>query len=295
MIISMTGYGKAAAELPGRKLIIEIKSLNSKGIDLSVKLPGSFREKEMEVRNLLSQRLERGKIELFVSVERMPDAAAWSINVPLAVQYQKELMALQEALGEDSAERLLPLLLKMPDVLQNEKADFTDEDWLRVAEGIASALAAVEEFRSSEGKVLEEDLKTRVGLILSCLDRIGPYEMNRIQEMRDRIRSGFQNIVRSDLLQVKPDENRLEQELIYYLEKLDITEEKVRLKKHCDYFTETMSSPSSQGKKLGFICQEMGREINTIGSKANDAAIQKIVVQMKDELEKIKEQLLNIL
>jgi uncharacterized protein (TIGR00255 family) len=290
----MTGYGKAVAELPGRKLIIEIKSLNSKGLDLSVKLPGVLREKEMEVRNLLSQRLVRGKVELYVSVERSPETATYSINVPVALQYQKELKELLTALHEENREGLLPHLLNMPEVLQNETAEFDETNWSIVAGGIESALRSAEEFRLSEGKILEEDLKTRVNLILSFLASIEPFEQNRIHDIRERILTGIQNIASTDLIQTRIDENRLEQELIFYIERLDITEEKVRLKKHCDYFTETLTDPASQGKKLGFICQEMGREINTIGSKANDAAIQKIVVQMKDELEKIKEQLLNI-
>jgi uncharacterized protein (TIGR00255 family) len=190
---------------------------------------------------------------------------------------------------------LLPAILKIPDVLQNEKAEFEETDWTKIAEGIENALVSVEEFRSAEGYILETDLRVRVQLILDLLNSIVPFEENRLNDIRDRIRNGFQNVVQSDMLPTKPDENRFEQELIYYIERLDITEEKVRLKKHCDYFMETLDEQTSQGKKLGFVCQEIGREINTIGSKANDAGIQKIVVQMKDELEKIKEQLLNIL
>jgi uncharacterized protein (TIGR00255 family) len=295
MIISMTGFGKALAELPGKKMLIEIKSLNSKGLDLSVKLPGAFREKEMEIRALLSQRLIRGKIELYVSAETSPDSTAYSINKPIFLQYYTELKSLLSELKEEDEGGLLPVILKIPDVLQNEKADFEEADWTKIAEGIENALLSVEEFRSAEGRILESDMRIRVQLILDFLNSIGSFEENRLNDIRERIRTGFQNITKSDLLQTKPDENRFEQELIYYIERLDITEEKVRLKKHCDYFMETLDEPTSQGKKLGFVCQEMGREINTIGSKANDAGIQKIVVQMKDELEKIKEQLLNIL
>ena len=295
MIISMTGYGKAAAELPGKKLLIEIKSLNNRGLDLSVKLPGAFREKEMEIRVLLSQRLERGKVELSISGEKSIDIAAYSINKPLFLQYYRELKSLLSELKEEDRDGLLPVILKIPDVLQNEKAEFEETDWAILAEGIENALLSVEEFRKAEGIILENDLRFRVHLILDLLDSIEPFENNRLNDIRDRIRTGFQNITKSDFLQTMPDENRFEQELIYYIERLDITEEKVRLKKHCDYFLETLNEPNSQGKKLGFVGQEMGREINTIGSKANDAGIQKIVVQMKDELEKIKEQLLNIL
>jgi len=295
MIISMTGYGKAMAELPGKKLLIEIKSLNSKGLDLSVKLPGAFREKEMEIRALLSQRLDRGKIELYVSSEKSADAVAFSVNKPLFLQYYQELKSLLAELKEEDRTGLLTFILKIPDVLQNEKAEFEETDWTILEGGIESALQSVEEFRTAEGRILETDIRSRVQLILDLLDSIEPFENKRLNDIRERIRTGFQNITKSDLLQTKPDENRFEQELIYYLERLDITEEKVRLKKHCDYFIGTLNEPDSQGKKLGFVTQEMGREINTIGSKANDAGIQKIVVQMKDELEKIKEQLLNIL
>jgi uncharacterized protein (TIGR00255 family) len=295
MIISMTGYGKAAAELPGKKLLIEIKSLNSKGLDLSVKLPGAFREKEMEIRALLSQRLERGKVELYVSAEKSADIVTYSINKSLFLQYYKELKSLLSELKEADRDGLIPVILNIPDVLQSEKAEFEETDWAILLEGIESALQSVEEFRTAEGNILETDMRARVQLILDLLISIDPFERNRLNDIRERIRTGFQNISKSDLLQTMPDENRFEQELIYYIERLDITEEKVRLKKHCDYFIETLNEPNSQGKKLGFVSQEIGREINTIGSKANDAGIQKIVVQMKDELEKIKEQLLNIL
>jgi uncharacterized protein (TIGR00255 family) len=295
MIISMTGYGKALAELPGKKMLVEIKSLNSKGLDLSIKLPGAFREKEMEIRALFSQRLTRGKIELYVSAEKSSETTSYSINKPIFLQYYTELKSLLSELKEKDQNGLLPVILKIPDVLQNEKAEFEESDWDKIAEGIESALVSAEEFRLAEGRILEADIRIRVQLIFDLLNSIVPFEENRLNDIRERIRTGFQNISKSDLLQTKPDENRFEQELIYYIERLDITEEKVRLKKHCDYFIETLEEPTSQGKKLGFVCQEMGREINTIGSKANDAGIQKIVVQMKDELEKIKEQLLNIL
>jgi uncharacterized protein (TIGR00255 family) len=291
----MTGYGKAFAELPGKKLLIEIKSLNSKGLDLSIKLPGSFREKEMEVRTLLSQRLERGKVELYITSEKSADMPAYSINKSLFLQYYGELKLLLSELKEKNQEGLLQAILKIPDVLQNEKAESEEEEWPKIAVGIESALLSVETFRSAEGHILESDMRNRVDLILNLLDSISPFEQNRLNDIRERLTIGFQNIMKSDLTDIKPDENRFEQELIYYIERMDITEEKVRLKKHCDYFLETLNESTSQGKKLGFISQEMGREINTIGSKANDARIQKIVVQMKDELEKIKEQLLNIL
>ena len=295
MIISMTGYGKALVDLPGKKLLIEIKTLNNKGIDISVKLPAAFRDKEMEVRTLLSQRLERGKVELYITHERQSDATTYTIDKTLFTQYYHSLKSLLSELKEENQEGLLPVILKIPDVLKNESSDLEETDWAAISLGIENALLAVEEFRSAEGRILEVDLRKRVHLILTLMDSIKPLEENRINDIKERIRIGFQNVTKSDLLDKVPDENRFEQELIYYIERLDITEEKVRLKKHCDYFIETLSEPLSQGKKLGFVTQEMGREINTIGSKANDAGIQKFVIQMKDELEKIKEQLLNVL
>jgi uncharacterized protein (TIGR00255 family) len=295
MIISMTGYGKALVDLPGKKLLIEIKTLNNKGIDISVKLPAAFRDKEMEVRTLLSQRLERGKVELYITHERPSDTTTYSIDKTLFTQYYHSVKSLLSELKEENQEGLLPVILRIPDVLKNESSELEENDWEEISLGIEKALSSVEEFRSAEGSILEVDLRKRVHLILTLLDSIKPLEENRINDIKERIRIGFQNLTKSDLLDKVPDENRFEQELIYYIERLDITEEKVRLKKHCDYFIETLSEPLSQGKKLGFVTQEMGREINTIGSKANDAGIQKYVIQMKDELEKIKEQLLNVL
>ncbi len=251
MIISMTGYGKAVAELPGKKLIIEIKSLNSKGLDLSVKLPGAFREKEMEIRALLSQRLERGKVELYVSAERSVDTAAYSINKPLFLQYYQELKSFLSELKEENSDGLLPVIMKIPDVLQSEKAEFEETDWALIAEGIESALQSVEKFRSAEGSILETDMRARVQLILDLFNSIEPLENNRLNDIRERIRTGFQIITKSDLLQTKPDENRFEQELIYYIERLDITEEKVRLKKHCDYFIRDPERCQFPGKETG--------------------------------------------
>jgi uncharacterized protein (TIGR00255 family) len=295
MILSMTGYGKAIAEFPGRKMAIEVKSLNSKGLDLTVKLPGVFRDKEMEVRNLLSQQLERGKIELYISAEKSSETAYYSINKPVFVQYYNELKTLLAEMNDPARENLASLILRIPDVLQNDKADFTETDWMLFGSGIEAAVNQLKEFRQQEGFVLETDIRNRLNIIVSLQESLDPLEKTRIHEIREKMRNGFENLAKQESIQQKIDANRFEQELIYYLEKLDITEERVRLKKHCDYFLETIGDVHSQGKKLGFIAQEIGREINTIGSKANDAAIQKIVVQMKDELEKIKEQLLNIL
>jgi uncharacterized protein (TIGR00255 family) len=295
MIVSMTGYGKAFAELPGKKLVIEVKTLNSKGLDTNVKLPAAFRDKEPEVRTFLSQKLERGKIELFISTETAGDLSGYMINKALAKKYYLELHDLMAELHEENPENILGIIMRMPEVVQTDKYVIEEHDWEVVKAGISDAVTLVNDFRFNEGNTLENEFISRVGLILNLLDSIAPFEKIRLEEIKDRIRTGFQTLAQSEKLTVMPDENRFEQELIYYLEKLDITEEKVRLKKHCDYFMLTLHDEASQGKKLGFIVQEMGREINTIGSKANNAEIQKIVVQMKDELEKVKEQLLNIL
>jgi len=291
----MTGYGKTIVELPGKKLNIEIKSLNSKALDLSVKLPGVFRDKELETRMLLSQKLQRGKIDLYISTDDTSDAPGFIINKALVKRYYQEFKDLLKEIGEENQDALLPIILKMPDVLQGEKIEAEESDWSSIKAGIEQAIALVNEFRVNEGVILEKDMLTRVGLILKLLGSIAPLEATRMTDISDRIKRGFYNLIKSENLTVIPDDNRFEQELIYYLERLDITEEKVRLQKHCDYFIDTLKDPDSQGKKLGFVIQEMGREINTIGSKANEAEIQKIVVQMKDELEKIKEQLGNIL
>ena len=294
MIKSMTGYGKAMAEIGDRKLSIEVKSLNSKQLDLALKLPSMFRDKEVEVRNLISQKLERGKVDMFISTEFTGEISGVSINLELAKKYHNELKVLQLELKEDCPEGLLSLIIKMPDVIQSAKDEPNENDWLLVRAGIENALALVEEFRSGEGKILGEDLRKRIESILQYVLEVEPFEQQRINDIREKMIRDFANY-KADFNGSAPDQNRFEQEMIYYLERLDITEEKIRLKKHCEYFLDTMDEVVSQGKKLGFITQEIGREINTLGSKANQADIQKLVVQMKDELEKIKEQLMNIL
>jgi len=294
MIKSMTGYGKAMAEIGDRKLSIEVKSLNSKQLDLALKLPSMFRDKEVEVRNLISQKLERGKVDMFISTEFTGEISGVSINLELAKKYHNELKVLQLELKEDCPEGLLSLIIKMPDVIQSAKDEPNENDWLLVRAGIENALALVEEFRSGEGKILGEDLRKRIESILQYVLEVEPFEQQRINDIREKMIRDFANY-KADFNGSAPDQNRFEQEMIYYLERLDITEEKIRLKKHSEYFLDTMDEVASQGKKLGFITQEIGREINTLGSKANQADIQKLVVQMKDELEKIKEQLMNIL
>ena len=294
MIKSMTGYGKAMAEIGDRKLSIEVKSLNSKQLDLALKLPSMFRDKEVEVRNLISQKLERGKVDMFISTEFTGEISGVSINLELAKKYHNELKVLQLELKEDCPEGLLSLIIKMPDVIQSAKDEPNENDWLLVRAGIENALALVEEFRSGEGKILGEDLRKRIESILQYVLEVEPFEQQRINDIREKMIRDFANY-KADFNGSAPDQNRFEQEMIYYLERLDITEEKIRLKKHSEFFLDTMDEVASQGKKLGFITQEIGREINTLGSKANQADIQKLVVQMKDELEKIKEQLMNIL
>ncbi len=295
MIASMTGYGKAEAALTGMKITVEIKSLNSKQTDISLKLPSFYRDKEPEIRNLLTRRLERGKIDLYIYTEITGDVTSVTINRQLALHYYRELKQLLSEMEGASGEEILPVIMKMPDVLKQGTEEISDADWVSVLDAIDKAVSEVLKFRSGEGKILEKDLRQRVNAILELLKSVEPFEKKRTEDIRERLIKEFENLSGSDKSPIEIDANRFEQELIYWLEKLDVTEEKVRLEKHCIFFLETLSGEASQGKKLGFIAQEMGREINTLGSKANDAGIQKIVVLMKDELEKIKEQLSNIL
>ena len=294
MIKSMTGYGKTVLDITGRKLTIEIKTLNSKQLDLNLKIPGYLREKEWEVRAMLAQRFERGKIDFFIGTEVTGEMLSYSINHALAKKYHEELKTLAHEINEDCSAEMLSLVIKMPDVMQTSRDELGEHEWEPVSAAIEKAITATDTFRSDEGKALEADMLGRVHVIAKLLEAIEPYETRRISDLRERLLRDFSKYT-GDFNGSAPDQNRFEQELIYYLEKLDFTEEKVRLMKHCRYFLETLQEAASQGKKLGFVAQEMGREINTIGSKASDAEIQKIVVQMKDELEKIKEQLGNIL
>ncbi len=291
MIKSMTGFGKAELELPSKKITIEIKSLNSKQIDLNTRVPSIYRGKELEVRALLSNKLVRGKIDFSIFVEHTGDTINYSINKGLATKYYEAIQDLAEEINQQNFSNYLPIVLKMPDVLKTEKEDFNEEEWVIIERSIVDALIQVDEFRTQEGQGLEKEFNNHIQIILDLLDSIEPHEKARIEQVKERIQRNLKEISED----VKFDQNRFEQELIYYIEKIDITEEKVRLKKHCDYFLETMNDEMAGGKKLNFISQEIGREINTLGSKANDVSLQKIVIQMKDELEKIKEQLFNIL
>ncbi len=287
----MTGFGKSITEIPGKKLTVEIRSLNSKSLDLNLRLPYIYKEKELELRSELSKLVERGKLDVSIFTESTQETSAVVINKNLAKQYYSELHDLSKELGNNQSD-LLSLVMKMPEVMKAEKeiAEFDEKEWMQVKIAFSKAVDAFQKFRIDEGKILEAEFKTRIEFIRKLLKEIIDIDSKRILTIRTRIEKNIADLVDKE----KIDKNRLEQELIYYIEKLDITEEKLRLKTHLDYFLDTMEE-SSNGRKLGFISQEIGREINTIGSKANDAEIQKMVVQMKDELEKIKEQLLNVL
>jgi len=291
MIKSMTGYGKSMADIPRKKITIEVKSLNSKQLDLNIRLPWLYREKETEIRNLISQKLDRGKIDLTVTLDVMDSEIVPSINKSVVKSYYNQIMDIAGELKISPDNEILSSILRFPDALKTEKPELPEEEWIIVLEKINESIIQLDLYRSEEGKSLEDDLNGCIERILKFLDEIKYFEEERIKRIREKLLSSlYENINRENV-----DMNRFEQELIYYIEKLDFNEEKVRLKKHCDYFLEKLSSPPPNGKILSFIAQEIGREINTIGSKANDASIQKLVVMMKDDLEKIKEQTLNIL
>lgn len=291
MMKSMTGFGKSELELPTKKVTIEVKSLNSKQIDLNTRMPGIYRVKELEIRALLSSKLERGKVDFSIFVESTGETLNHTFNSELAANYYREIKRIAKEIEQEDFNNYLPLVLKMPDVMKVEREDFNEEEWVLIEKSMHEAINALNEFRLQEGQSLSSEFKTRIEIILDFLVQVTPYEEARIKVVKERIHKNLTEFSKDH----KVDQNRFEQEMIYYIEKFDITEEKVRLLKHCTYFLESMDVDGSMGKKLGFICQEIGREINTLGSKANDVDLQKIVIQMKDELEKIKEQLLNIL
>ncbi len=288
---SMTGFGKATTEIPGKKVTVEVRSLNSKQLDLNLRLPYLYKEKELELRADISKQIERGKVDISVFTESTLDLLPVSINRKLAKIYYNELKSLSEELDEQNP-NLLALVVKMPDVMKAEREilDLDEAEWTQVKTTVDSAIEAFQKFRSDEGSTLSNEFSNRISLIDKLLAEVIIMDAPRVENIRTRIKNSLAEAIEKE----KIDQNRFEQELIYYIEKLDITEEKLRLKTHIDYFINTMNEPAS-GRKLGFITQEIGREINTIGSKANDATVQKLVVQMKDELEKIKEQLLNVL
>ena len=287
----MTGFGKSVIEILGKKINVELRSLNSKSLDLNLRLPYLYKEKELGLRSYISKQLERGKIDLIVFIESKNELLPIAINKNLVKSYYNELKLLSAELNDDTS-NLMELVFKMPEVLKSEKEtiEFDESEWVHLKNAVDNAIESFQKFRSDEGNILSTEFKNRIDIIYKLLADVLSLDALRVVNLRNRIKNNILEIVEKE----KIDENRFEQELIYYIEKLDITEEKLRLKTHLDYFVLTMKEPSC-GRKLGFISQEIGREINTIGSKANDAGIQKIVVQMKDELEKIKEQLLNVL
>jgi len=287
----MTGYGKAIAETPQKKITIEIKSLNSRQLDLNIKLPWLYKEKEPEIRNLISQKLDRGKIDLTIYFDMLDEEVATVINKSAVRNYYNQFKEIAAELEIDLDDQIFTAIMKLPDTLKTEKPEIPETEWEMVKNQIIESITMLDLYRIEEGNSIMADLKKCIGKILSLLETVGTFEAGRITKIREKLMA----ILAENLSTENLDKNRFEQELIFYLEKYDINEEKVRLKTHCDYFLETVNIPSPNGKILNFIAQEIGREINTIGSKANDASIQKLVVMMKDELEKIKEQTLNVL
>lgn len=291
MLISMTGYGKADCDLRKVVYAIEIKSLNSKQLDFSIKVPVFLKEKEMEIRSFLGGALQRGKIEVNIYQEIKEGAAGWSINRPVVKEYIKQLREIAAETGIDDPEQLMQVAMRLPDTMLSEKDKLLEDDWVKVRDSLEDALDELNSFRKQEGQALEKDIRLRISNILQNLSKVAPFEEDRSGAIKNRILSSLEELEQNH----STDPGRLEQEMIFYLEKMDITEEKVRLENHCRFFIETLEKDFPAGKKLGFISQEIGREINTLGSKASEANIQRLVVGMKDELEKIKEQVLNVL
>ncbi|WP_295333777.1 YicC/YloC family endoribonuclease [Flavobacterium sp.] len=286
MIQSMTGFGKATLQLPTKKITVEIKSLNSKGLDLNTRMPSVFREMELGLRNQISQRLERGKIDFSLYVEVTGEETSSKINVPIVKGYINQMKAVIPNADETE---LMKMAVRMPDALKTERDEIDENEWQQIQTVIDEALANIVQFRKDEGVSLEKEFLHRIANIMTLMNNAVAYDAERVETVKTRLRTAL------DELKENVDENRFEQELIFYLEKYDITEEKVRLENHLNYFIETLAGTEANGRKLGFITQEMGREINTMGSKSNHAEMQKLVVMMKDELEKIKEQVLNVL
>ena len=292
MIQSMTGYGKATAELSDKKINVEIKSLNSKAMDLSTRIAPLYREKEIEIRNEIAKALERGKVDFSLWIDKK-DACelVTPINQDVVVAYYERIRTISETTGIPAPEDWFSTLLRMPDVMtKNDIQELSEEEWKAVHATVLRAIQNLVDFRIQEGAALEKKFREKISNIAKLLTSVDPYEKERVEKIKERITDALEKTISVDY-----DKNRLEQELIYYIEKLDINEEKQRLSNHLKYFINTMEDGSGQGKKLGFIAQEMGREINTLGSKSNHAEMQKIVVQMKDELEQIKEQVLNVM
>lgn len=291
MLLSMTGFGKSVAELPNKKIIVEIKSLNSKQLDLSMRVSSMFRDREMELRNIISRRVERGKVDANIYVESQQAEASTQFNIPVLKAYKEQISAASHELGIPEPADWYAVLLRFPETMKTEgPVAGTEEDFEAAVRALNEAIDGLLEYRAAEGRKLEEFFAVRINRISELLEEIPRYEVERVERIRSRIVENLNQLPQADY-----DHSRLEQEMIFYIEKLDVNEEKQRLGQHLSYFMETMGLEKSQGKKLGFISQEMGREINTLGSKSNHAEMQKIVVKMKDELEQIKEQVLNVL
>lgn len=287
----MTGYGKSETVFASKKIIAEVKSLNGKQADISTRLASQYKEKDLELRTLVAQKLARGKADLSVSIENRPEEGAAVINTSLFAAYKRQITEIAEATGTELPQDMFATILRMPDVMKTEQNGLSEDEWAAVKACVEDALDKLVEFRMHEGAGLEKFFTERLDIIENLLhDEVPKYEKSRIDKIKARMRENL-----AEIQSKAYDENRFEQELIYYIEKLDISEEKQRLQKHLDYFRSAMKESESQGKKLGFVAQEMGREINTLGSKANHAELQIVVVKMKDELEKIKEQVLNVL
>lgn len=289
IVRSMTGFGRAEGVVKDRKVTVELRSLNSKQLDLLLKLPGAYKEREQELRQALSERVVRGKAEAFIAMEAIHAAKRTTFDRPLIKAYYEEIRGIVQEVAPDSSVDIMAQVLRLPDVASTSAERLDEEEWQGLKGLVRAALEGFDRFRCEEGARLAAELVERVAAIEALLSEVESLDQGRADRVRERLRAKLAE------LQVNIDQDRYEQELIYYLEKLDITEEKVRLRAHCAYFRETIQADEQQGRKLGFIAQEMGREINTIGSKANDALIQRLVVRMKDELEKVKEQLLNVL
>ena len=291
MTQSMTGYHKLSFDYAEKTIHIEIKSLNSKHLDTSTRIPSIYKEKELAIRELIHKQLVRGKVEFNIYVDMCGVSQASVINQDLFISYYKQLKEISDKAGIPFETDVFSVISKLPDILKQERQEIEDDEWNTILEKTKECLNMVAQYRTDEGVSLEEDIRNATNNILTMVNEVEPFETSRITEVKNRLLKNLEKLSETPEI----DQNRFEQELIYYLEKLDINEEKVRLRNHCNYFLETLALNIPVGKKLGFIAQEMGREINTMGSKANDVNIQKIVVRMKDELEKIKEQVLNIL
>ncbi len=291
MVQSMTGYGKATCEYGNKKIVVEIKSLNSKQLDVSTRISGLYREKDIEIRNELSQKLERGKVDFSLYVDNSGKESVSQINSSVVEAYYLQIKTIADNIGIEVPANWFEVLLRLPDTMKTETIELDENEWLEIKKIINIAIGQLTEFRIQEGKSLENVFVNKISHIAELLEQVAPYEQERVEKIKARLEENL--LALSD--KIDYDKNRVEQELVFYIEKLDVNEEKVRLKNHLDYFIETMQHEKSPGKKLGFIAQEIGREVNTLGSKSNHSEMQKIVVLMKDDLEQIKEQVLNVL